>query len=190
MLKGNISMRVIAGVYRSRLLKAVIDDNTRPTTDKNKEMVFNSLGQFFNGGIVLDLFAGTGSLGIEALSRGMKYGYFCELSPNTYECLKDNIKNLKIENATTYNGDFKAFLKKYDNIKFDLVLLDPPYKISEELPGIVKYLLIKDMLKKDALMVLETPRDMEFIPEGFDVIKNKFGAASRFVILKYKGERK
>ena len=81
-------MRVIAGKYRHRVLKEVSNDYTRPTTDMNKEMIFNTLGQFFDGGVVLDLFSGTGSLGIEALSRGMDSGYFSEINDDTFESNK------------------------------------------------------------------------------------------------------
>jgi len=178
-------MRVIAGIYRSRLLKEVSNEVTRPTTDKNKEMVFNTLGQFFDGGIALDLFAGTGSLGIEAISRGIHYAYFSEINPDTFNILKDNIHSLNIENATIDNMDFKLFLKKYNNIKFDLVMLDPPYKIANELEGILKYMKIYHMFKNGCKILLEMPKDMHYIPEGFTYLKEKTGAASRFIFLKY-----
>lgn len=183
-------MRVIAGLYRSRKLIPIVDEHTRPTTDANKEMIFNSLGQFFNGGMALDLFSGTGSLGIEAISRGMKYAYLNELNNTTFEVLKKNVHNIGIENVTITNLDFKAFLKMYSNQKFDLVLLDPPYAIADEIPGIIRYMLRKDMIKKDAQLVLETPKEMEYTPVNFEIIKNKTGAASRFVILRYTGDKK
>ena len=181
-------MRVIAGKYRSRLLKEICNENTRPTTDKNKETIFNTLGQFFDGGIVLDLFSGTGSLGIEALSRGMHYAYFCELNDTTYEVLKQNINSLKIENCTVHHGPYKDFLNKYSNIKFDLVMLDPPYKIFDEVEQILKFMLKNNMFKKDCQVLLEMPKEKNYIPEGFTYLKEKIGAASRFVFLRYEGE--
>ena len=78
-MKNKQVVRVVAGKYRGRNLECVSNDVTRPTTDANKEMVFNTLGQFFDGGVALDLFGGTGSLGIEALSRGMSSAYFSEI---------------------------------------------------------------------------------------------------------------
>lgn len=181
-------MRVVAGIYRSRLLKYVSNEVTRPTTDKNKEMIFNTLGQFFDGGLCLDLFSGTGSLGIEALSRGMKYAYMCEINTDTYNILKDNLQTLKIDNATYEKMDFKSFLKKYNNIKFDLVLLDPPYPIANELRGIIKYMTIHKMFKKGCKVLLEMPKEMVYVPEELKYLKEKTGAASRFVFLEYEGE--
>lgn len=181
-------MRVIAGKYRHRILKEISNDYTRPTTDMNKEMIFNTLGQFFDGGIVLDLFSGTGSLGIEALSRGMDYGYFSEINDTTFEILKSNIKSLGIENTTIYHGDYRQFLVKYSNIKFDLVMLDPPYRIFNEVKDILKFMLKKNMFKKDCKLLIEMPKTIEYIPDGFEFIKEKTGAASRFVFLIYKGE--
>ena len=181
-------MRVIAGKYRHRILKEISNDYTRPTTDMNKEMIFNTLGQFFDGGIVLDLFSGTGSLGIEALSRGMDYGYFSEINDTTFEILKSNIKSLNIENATIYHGDYRQFLVKYSNIKFDLVMLDPPYRIFNEVKDILKFMLKKNMFKNNCKLLIEMPKTIEYIPDGFEFIKEKTGAASRFVFLIYKGE--
>ncbi len=181
-------MRVIAGKYRHRVLKEVSNDYTRPTTDMNKEMIFNTLGQFFDGGIVLDLFSGTGSLGIEALSRGMDSGYFSEINDDTFEILKHNIKSLNIENATIYHGDYRQFLVKYSNIKFDLVMLDPPYRIFNEVKDILKFMLKKHMFKEGCKILLEMPKELKYIPEGFEYIKEKIGAASRFVFLEYRGE--
>ncbi len=180
-------MRVIAGIYRHRVLNEISNEYTRPTTDMNKEMIFNTLGQFFDSGIVLDLFSGTGSLGIEALSRGMKYGYFCEINDETYEVLKKNIKSLSIENATIFHGDYRQFLRKYKNIRFDLVLLDPPYRIFNEVKDIIKFMLKNEMFKKDCKIILEMPKEITYIPEGFEFQKEKIGAASRFIYLIYRG---
>jgi len=182
-------MRVIAGIYKHRPLKEVSNEYTRPSTDMNKEMVFNMLGQFFDGGTVLDLFGGTGALGIEAISRGMSYGYFSEINDDTHEILKYNIKNLGLEESTTiFHGDYRQFLKKYQNIRFDLVMLDPPYRIFNEVPDILKFMKNKHMFKKDCQIVLEMPKETNYIPDGFEFIKEKTGAASRFVYLIYRGE--
>ena len=181
-------MRVIAGKYRHRKLKEISNEYTRPTTDMNKEMIFNTLGQYFEKGIVLDLFSGTGSLGIEAISRGMEYGYFSEINDETYEILKYKIKSLNIENVTLFHGDYREFLKKYNTIKFDLVLIDPPYRIFNEVDDILKYMLKKKMFKKDCKVILEMPKTIDYIPSGFEFIKEKIGAASRFKYLIYRGE--
>ena len=180
-------MRVIAGIYRHRILKEVSNEYTRPSTDKNKEMVFNMLGQFFDSGVCLDLFGGTGSLGIEALSRGMSSAYFSEINDDTYKILMSNIKSLGIENATVFHGDYRGFLKKYSHIKFDLIFLDPPYRIFNEVKEILAFMLKKEMFKKDCQIIIEMPKETRFIPEGFEFIKDKVGAASRFVYLIYRG---
>jgi len=179
-------MRVIAGIYKNRKLNEVSNDVTRPTTDMNKEMIFNTLGQFFDGGIGLDLFGGTGSLGIEALSRGLDYVYFSEINDSTYNILKSNIKKLNIENATAFKGDYREFLKQYKNIRFDYVFLDPPYRIFNEVEFIIKFMIKHEMFKDGCSVLLEMPKEINYVPEHFEFLKEKTGAASRFVFLKYR----
>ena len=91
-------MRVIAGKYRSRQLKSVDSKRTRPTTDKNKENLFNIIGPYFDGGICLDLFAGSGGLGIEAISRGMNELYSVDHQYKAFLVIKENVSMLKMEN--------------------------------------------------------------------------------------------
>lgn len=129
-------MRVVAGVHKGRQLKAVSGQTTRPTTDKVKEAVFQVLGPFFEQGICLDLFAGSGSLGIEALSRGMEKGIFVDKHPKAIHTIHDNLKTLKLDDKVEV---FRAEAFRAMNaaakrrLQFDLILLDPPYgKISYE----------------------------------------------------------
>jgi len=150
-------MRIIAGEFKGRHIRAVDGYNTRPTTDKIKENVFNIMGQFFTGGRVLDLFAGSGNLGIEALSRGMDHATFIDVDFNAIKIIKENISNLKLQDrAEIYRNDaFKALnvLAKKD-AKFDLILLDPPYGkvgITELLAIIIK----KDLLNDGGLIMCE-----------------------------------
>ena len=89
-------MRVIAGKYKSRQLKSVKSNLTRPTTDRNKENLFNIIGPYFQGGAVLDLFAGSGGLGIEALSRGCDYLYSVDKQFAAFQVIKDNLTMFKI----------------------------------------------------------------------------------------------
>ena len=86
-------MRVIAGKYRSRMLKTVENNRTRPTTDKNKENLFNMIGPYFDGGNCLDLFAGSGGLGIEALSRGMEFLVAVDKQYAAFKVIKENLEN-------------------------------------------------------------------------------------------------
>lgn len=150
-------MRVVAGKYRSRQLKAVDSKKTRPTTDKNKENLFNMIGPYFEGGICLDLFAGSGGLGIEAISRGMDELYSVDHQYKAYLVIKENINQLKIENQChVLKMDYKKALKKMkeEQVKFDLVLLDPPYglKINKQ---IIEYLHEENMLNDQCLIVVE-----------------------------------
>lgn len=143
-------MRVIAGDLKGRQIKAVIGNNTRPTTDKIKENVFNIMGQFFDGGRVLDLFAGSGNLGIEALSRGMDHAIFVDMNVNAIKVIKENIFVLKLQDKTEiYRNDaFRALnVLAKKNAKFDMILLDPPYgkiSITELLDVIIKNNLLND----------------------------------------------
>lgn len=123
-------MRVIAGEHRGRRLTPVPGMGTRPTTDKVKESIFNMIGPFFDGGWVLDLYAGTGGLGIEALSRGAQHAVFVEKDPKAFSVVKKNISACRLENqAELYRNDatraLHALAKR--QIAFDLVFLDPPY---------------------------------------------------------------
>ncbi|MBP2077876.1 16S rRNA (guanine(966)-N(2))-methyltransferase RsmD [Oceanobacillus polygoni] len=137
-------MRVIAGDFKGRQLKAVPGKSTRPTTDKVKESVFQMIGPFFDGGKVLDMFAGSGSLGIEALSRGMDYGIFVDKHPKAIHTIQENIQTLKLDQyAEVFRADahraIKAAAKR--DLKFDLILMDPPY-------GKVDYVKLIDEIMK------------------------------------------
>ena len=150
-------MRVIAGKFKSRQLKSVDSKLTRPTTDKNKENLFNMIGPFFNGGVCLDLFGGSGGLGIEAISRGMDELYSVDKQYKAFATIKENIQTLKIQDvAHVYKMDYQKALKQFanENIQFDLVFLDPPYglKISQK---ILDFLVKNCMLKQGCLLVIE-----------------------------------
>lgn len=141
-------MRVIAGVLKGHQIAAVKGDHTRPTTDKVKENVFNIMGQFFEGGRVLDLFAGSGNLGIEALSRGMEHAVFIDLNVHAIKVIKGNLAKLNIQDkAEVYRNDaFKALqMLSQKKAVFDLIFLDPPYgkiAINELLEVIITYGLL------------------------------------------------
>src|SRR5699024_7300375 len=119
-----------AGKYKGRQLKPVPGSETRPTADKIKEAVFHKMGPFFDGGNGLDLFAGSGSLGIEALSRGMDNMIFVDKSPKAIKVIRYHIELLKVQtNCEVYRNDALRALdivsKKGE--RFSLILLDPPY---------------------------------------------------------------
>lgn len=132
-------MRVIAGEHRGRRLAAVPGKGTRPTSDKVKESIFNMIGPYFDGGWALDLYAGTGGLGIEALSRGAERAVFVERDTKAFAVVKQNVTACRLENqAELYRSDADRIIHTLAkrNIAFDLVFLDPPYaqqKIVEEI---------------------------------------------------------
>ena len=117
-------MRVVAGTLKGRNIKAVKGTNTRPTTDKVKENIFNIIGPYFDGGIALDLFGGSGNLGIESLSRGIERVIFVDKESIAINTIKENVKELKIDNQVEiYRNDYlralKALVKR--DIQFDLI---------------------------------------------------------------------
>lgn len=154
-------MRVITGVARGRRLETLPgEDVTRPTTESVKEAVFSMIQFEIEGKNVLDLFAGSGQLGIEALSRGAKKCTFVENNRQAYKVVEENIKHCRLEQgARIVMSDAYAFLSRRDS--FDIAFLDPPYKqgiIDKCLP------LLLPMMSDDGVVICETSRDEE-LPE-------------------------
>ncbi|MFR5599976.1 MAG: RsmD family RNA methyltransferase, partial [Holdemania filiformis] len=117
-------MRIVAGKFRSRLIQAPKGDQTRPTLDKVKEAVFSRIGPYFDGGIMLDLFAGSGSMGLEALSRGIEHVYFVDRSPAAAAVIKANIASLQVEaQCDVWKCDSFAALRRLAGmgVQLDLV---------------------------------------------------------------------
>jgi len=158
-------MRIIAGEFRGRQIKAVPGDNTRPTTDKVKENIFNMLGQFFDNGSVLDLFAGSGNLGLEAISRGIGRAVFVDVNPAAIRVIKDNVAVLQLsERVEVYRNDaYKALgvLAKKDT-KFDLIFLDPPYG-KVPITGLLDRIVDGDLLGTDGMIMCEFDAGQEVI---------------------------
>ncbi|USG67727.1 16S rRNA (guanine(966)-N(2))-methyltransferase RsmD [Brevibacillus ruminantium] len=150
-------MRVISGDHRGRKLAAVPGKGTRPTTDKIKESIFNMIGPYFSGGWALDLYAGTGGLGIEALSRGTDKCVFVERDPKAFGIVKQNVAACRLEErAELYRIDAARALKQLSkrNIAFDLVFLDPPYA-HQQIADEIRQLQEGSMLAADAWVVAE-----------------------------------
>ena len=157
-------MRVVAGIYGGRRLRVPRGRATRPTSDRVREALFSTLGDTVLGAHVLDLFAGSGALGIEALSRGAAAAVFIERDPATAEVLRANLADLGIS-ATTYIGDAGRFVRDLPSSVlpvFDLVLCDPPYKLSsDEVAALLGDLARSGQVSTDATMVAERTRHGE-----------------------------
>lgn len=150
-------MRVISGSAKGRSLRAVPGMNTRPTTDKVKEAIFSMIGPYFDGGQVLDLFAGTGGLSIEALSRGMERAVLTDIEKKSIDTIKHNLEVTGLsEQAEIYRNDAVRALKvlKKRGSRFDLVFLDPPYRLKV-IRELVEQLDQNDMLNPNAIIVME-----------------------------------
>lgn len=179
-------MRVVAGDYGGRPLKALDGKTTRPTTDKVKGAIFNMIGPYFNGGRTLDLFAGSGGLSIEAVSRGMDEAVLVEKDFRAQKIVMENIKMTKEDSKFTL---LKMPAEKAMNSlaaqgqKFDLVLLDPPYA-KEEIENNIQFLQDKDMLSNDAIIVCETDKYVDLSNEigNFELIKQKVYGISKISI--------
>jgi 16S rRNA (guanine966-N2)-methyltransferase len=156
-------VRVVSGICKGRPLKAVPGNTTRPTTDKVKEALFNMIGPYFDGGIGLDLFAGSGGLGLEALSRGLDKVIFIDRESKAIQVIQENIRACKFEDQTeVYRNDadraLKALIKR--EICFDFIFLDPPYK-KQQLVSLMEKMDNQDVVKKDGIVVCEHSFDVE-----------------------------
>ena len=164
-------MRIVGGKYRHRIIIYPDDaTHTRPTKDRVREAIFSAIGDISNAR-VLDLYAGSGAMGIEALSRGASHCTFVDISPVAIKTIKENLNNLKIDDneyEVIKNKDINA-IESFKN-KFDLIILDPPYEEGQyEL--IVNLLKEKDLLSEHAIIVMEANRSIKL--ENIDYIKNK-----------------
>lgn len=149
-------MRIISGNARGTKLYTLEGNNTRPTLDRVKEALFNKINFQLEEAIVLDLFAGSGALGLEALSRGAKIAYFGENSHQAAKVIEKNIYKTKMQDkAKLIIKDYKKILEEVKQIKFDIIFLDPPYETNYDIEAIE--LVLKDNLLKDnGFIVLET----------------------------------
>ncbi|MBR5382140.1 MAG: 16S rRNA (guanine(966)-N(2))-methyltransferase RsmD [Oscillospiraceae bacterium] len=155
-------MRVISGRYRGRKLREPADNAIRPTTDKVKESIFNIIQFDIEGREALDLFAGTGQLGIEALSRGAKSVLFADSSPEHVRLVSENLERAGVETgAQVVRADAIELLKR--GRRFDLVFLDPPYD-SDLLDRALAAIFQFDILKDNGIIVCESQTD-KLLPE-------------------------
>lgn len=148
-------MRVISGLYKNRLLKGDNLLGTRPTMARVKESLIALIQDYIKEAIVLDLFAGSGSLGIEVLSNGAKICYFCDKNTKAGNIIKTNLENLNIESSQVLVKDYQNCLNFLENKKFDIIILDPPYH-ENILDNVIDLILKNKLLKKESIIVCET----------------------------------
>lgn len=189
-MKGNIiNMRIISGKARGTKLYTLEGIATRPTLDRVKESLFNIIQNDIGDSTVLDLFSGSGAIGLEFLSRGAKRAVLCDNSKDAIKIIKQNVQKTHFEEiAEIYNIEFTKLIERLQNQKFDIIYIDPPYatdfiKISIE--KIIEYKLVNENTK----IIVETDDEKRILKqiEKMDVEitdKRKYGRAT-IIFLKY-----
>ena len=158
-----VFMRIVSGIYGGRPLKTLDGKVTRPTSDKVRGAMFNMIGPYFEGGRVLDLYAGSGSLSIEAISRGMNQAVLVERERKAQAVIKENIQMTKdSDKFQLLQMDARQALVTLSGT-FDLVFLDPPYA-EQEIEAVISELCRRHLLAEDVMVVCETDKNIQ-LPE-------------------------
>ena len=178
-------MRVIAGRARSMPLKTPYGYDTRPTTDRIKETLFNMLNPYIPEADFLDLFAGSGQIGIEALSRGARSCVFVEREQRAIHCIEDNVEFTKMkEQSKIVRNDVISFVSSMREVPYDLIFMDPPY--GEGLEKRVLEILSEKRFLYDTLIVVEadTRTDFDYVDTlGYTMKKAKVYKTNQHVYL-------
>ena len=170
-------MRVVGGIYRHRIIEWPEDTlHIRPTKDRVREAIFSALGDL-SGYKGLDLYSGSGAMGIEGLSRGCSFMTFVDINKVAIEVTKKNISSLKINNAEVLFQDDMSAIDSFIKNKrvFDVVFLDPPYK-EGKYEELVKLFLNNNLLSEHGIIVMESDRDISVDESAFSKVKRyKYG---------------
>ena len=180
-------MRIIAGSKRRLPLKTVEGKDTRPTTDRIKETLFNMLQNEIYDCYFLDLFAGSGQIGLEALSRGARYVVFVENAKKAAACITENIRFTKSDKESLLlQMDVIAALRSMEGkYQFDIIFMDPPYDKELE-REVLEYLKSSSLLKEDTLMITEASlqTDLSYVNElGFTNLKDKCYKTNKHIFI-------
>ena len=180
-------MRVIAGTAKRIQLKTIEGLDTRPTTDRIKETLFNMISEYLADSHFLDLFSGSGAIGIEALSRGAALGVFVEQSRQAMECIRQNLKATKLEErAKIYEMDVIRALQTLENQKkFDYIFMDPPYDNFLE-KKVLEYLSSSNLMSEDCLIIVEASleTDFSYVKDlGFFIVKEKKYKSNKHIFI-------
>lgn len=178
-------MRIIAGRFRGRPLTTVSDLSVRPTTDRAKQTIFDILTNRldFEGIEVLDLFAGSGSLGLEAISRGARHSIFVDRSPQSLQVLESNIETLGCqEQCSVYSAEVFWFLKNTRR-SFDVVFVDPPYRL-ERIAELPEAIYASPVVKEGTYVVMEHSKESPVNPSDsmYEITRKPFGQTTVLVL--------
>lgn len=175
-------LRIIGGKHRSRLIQTP-EEGTVPTKNRVREACFSVISHYLVGARVLDLFAGSGALGLEALSRGAKEAVFVDSNPKACRIIKDNLVSLK-EEGEVLNADYLSALAKLNEKQFDIVFLDPPYADKDYYQKAIDYLLSHHMLSSASAAVVEYEGELNLDRSGFEYSKDYRYGYTRLIILR------
>lgn len=181
-------MRVIAGSARRLQLKTIEGQDTRPTTDRIKETLFNMIAPYLSDCRFLDLFSGSGAIGIEALSRGAKKAYFVENNPKAMACIKENLIHTRLsDRGITMQTDALSALARLEREEpFDYIFMDPPYQAQAEYP-VLEYLRNSHVVNEDTTIIIEASlkTDFSYLEEmGYVLIKEKKYKTNKHLFVK------
>ena len=184
-------MRVIGGSRKRMPLETIKGMETRPTTDRIKETLFNIIGPTIYDSIFLDLFSGSGGIGIEALSRGAKEAVFVENNPKAMRCIKDNLRFTRLESrAATMTADVMNALYRLEGEKiFDIIFMDPPYDRGLE-KKVLEYLSGSDLVYDDTTIIVEASKETDFSyveDLGFSIIREKIYKTNKHMFIERAG---
>ncbi|MCR8612994.1 MAG: 16S rRNA (guanine(966)-N(2))-methyltransferase RsmD [Mycoplasma sp.] len=177
-------MRIISGKYRNRKINYPPAEIARPTIDRIRESIFSILHNKVEGALVVDLFSGSGSMGIEAISRGATKGYFIDINPKSIKIINENVSELGITNCEIFRGSYETFLRTKRGSKFDLFFLDPPFDESELYFDALKKIEENDLLKQNGLIIIEKSVNTSIsIPKSFTIQREKTYGTIHILIL-------
>ena len=180
-------LRIVAGKWRSRLLPIADEPGLRPTSERIRETLFNWLASTIEGSRCLDLFAGSGALGLEALSRGAGEVVFVENSTRVATVLKESVKMLEASSARIHKADAVSYLKSEPE-PFDIVFLDPPFA-ADLLEDLCRLLSEGNWLAEGARVYLEQDRERPLpeLPDGWTILDEKTAGQVRYALVTVKG---
>lgn len=183
-------MRIIAGSARSLPLKTIEGRDTRPTTDRIKETLFNMIQHDMPGCYFLDLFAGSGQIGLECLSRGGAYAVFVENNKKAVNCIQENVAFTKFDSKSKImNMDAVAAIHTLDhNYTFDYIFMDPPYMSNCEI-DVLRSIAASSICKDDTTIIIEAKDDHDFSEVesfGYEIVREKVYKTNKHVFLRLK----